>query len=337
MPNTNANAVERAWHRFAWRRVALVVLVCASTAAPAQEGPRQAPGRESGVLATVNGVPITEKQLAFYRLIRQIPESPTSEVHKKIVDQLIENELMRQFLADRRAAADPKRLAAAIAGVKADLRRRKIEPDKALRELGLGDAALRRELSLPLAWEGHLGRILTQQSIRDEFDRHRAEYDGTEVRASQIFIKAPADAPAEKVKAAEQELARVRADILSKKISFADAARKYSQAPSREQGGDLGYFAFRGPMPAEISRAVFSLQPGEVSAPFRSSFGVHLLTATDRRPGNLNLEDVRNRVIRKMSQDLWDQIVGQARAKAKIERRPAGGSQSASPDSAPAK
>jgi parvulin-like peptidyl-prolyl isomerase len=279
---------------------------------------------KSPVLVTVNGTPITENQAALYRLLHRLPDDPSPEARRKVVEQLVDNELMRQLLLDRRAEPDPKRLAAGIEALKADLRKRDKGSSKNSK-LEITDAALRRELFVPLAWEYHLGRVLTQTTLQEEFERHRAEYDGTEVRASQIFIKVAPQDPPEKAKEAEQKLASLRAEIARGKMSFADAASKYSEAPSAGNGGDVGYFPFRGPMPADVCRAVFALKQGEVSQPFRTPFGVHLYTVTEIRPGNLSLEDVRSPVIRRVASQLWDQLVAQARKTAKIEWQSAGG------------
>jgi parvulin-like peptidyl-prolyl isomerase len=289
----------------------------ADPATPTARGPRR--GDKSAVLVTVNGKPITENQAALYRLIHRLPDDATPEARKKITERLIENELMRQLLVDRRVEVEPKRLAAAVETFKAQIHRRGLQAEQTLRSLGFSDAALRRELFLPLAWQYYLGRAIAQSSIQQEFERHRSEYDGTEVRASQIFLKlAPSD-PESKVKAAEDKLARLRADITSGKLPFADAARQNSEAPSAAKGGDVGFFAYRGTMPAEVCRVVFALKKGELSQPFRTPFGVHLYTVTEIRPGNLSLEDVRPAVIRRLSTEMWDKLVAQARSTAKIE------------------
>ncbi len=181
---------------------------------------------------------------------------------------------------------------------------------------------MKRELFLPLAWDYHLGRVLTQSTLQAEFEKHRAEYDGTEFRASQIFLKLTPTDPASKAKEAEDKLARLRAEIAAGKISFADAARRDSEAPSAANGGDVGFFAFRGTMPADVCRVVFPLRKGEISQPFHTAFGAHLYTVTEIRPGNLSLEDVRlvghppalNRTL--------DRLIAQARTTA--ENRVAG-------------
>ncbi len=273
----------------------------------------------SAVLVTVNGKPITENQLAIYRFLHRLPAEGTAESRKADLEQLIENELLRQFLADRRAEVDPERLAAAVKAAKEQLKRENRDPDKLVSNSRLLDSLLRRELSLPMAWQVHLGRVLTQQTIRDEFERHKSEFDGSEVRASQIFLKLPESTDAAQVQAAREKLDRLRAEIVAGKISFADVARRDSQAPSAADGGDVGWFAFRGKMPPEICKVVFRLKPGEVSAPFRTKFGLHLYTVTKVRPGNLNLEDVRASMIARMSRNLWEEFAAQARKTAKIE------------------
>jgi peptidyl-prolyl cis-trans isomerase C len=307
-----------------WTLVVFFLGACCLLVAPhsaaAQTGPSGAVRRDnSAVLVTVNGTPITENQLSVYRFLRKLPSQGTAESRKADLAQLVENELMREFLADRRAEVDPKRLAAAVKTAKEQLKRQKRDPDKLIPSSSMLDALLRRELSLPMAWQIHLGRVLTPQAIREEYDRHHSELDGTEIRASQIFLKLPETADAAQMKAAEEKLAKLRAEISAGKISFADAARRDSQAPSAAEGGDVGWFAFRGKMPPEICRVAFRLKVGELSAPFRTKFGMHLYAVTQIRPGNLSLEDVRSTVIGRLSRELWGQFVSQMRKQAKID------------------
>lgn len=297
--------------------LAVAAATFSATSSPADSGASRRRD-QSPVIVTVNGTPITENQAALYRLLHRLPDDPAPEARRKLVEQLVDNELMRQLLQDRRAEPDPKRLPAGVEALKADLRRREKDSPKASK-LEITDAALRRELFVPLAWEYHLGRVLTQNTLQDEFERHRGEYDGTEVRASQIFIKVTPEDPPSKAKEAVEKLTALRAEIVGGKVSFAEAARKHSEAPSAEKGGDVGYFPFRGPMPADVCRVTFALKKGEVSQPFRTPFGVHIYTVTDIRPGNLSLEDVRSQVIRRVASELWDQLVAQARKTAKIE------------------
>ncbi len=90
-----------------------------------------------------------------------------------------------------------------------------------------------------------------------------------------------------KVSAAQEEEAKnklldLRARIL-KGESFADLAMKNSEDPSAQyNGGDLGYVG-RGAMVPQFEAMAFRLKAGEVSMPFKSQFGFHILQLLDRR------------------------------------------------------
>lgn len=63
---------------------------------------------------------------------------------------------------------------------------------------------------------------------------------------------------------------------------FAALAEEYSDCPSSQQGGDLGYFK-RGMMVKPFEDAAFSLNINEISEIVQSNFGYHIIKLTDRR------------------------------------------------------
>ena len=90
----------------------------------------------------------------------------------------------------------------------------------------------------------------------------------TEVRASHILVKS------------EQEAKDLLNEINNGK-SFADAAQEKSLCPSRQDGGDLGYFG-KGVMVKEFEDAAFSLDVGQISEPVQTQFGWHLIQLTGK-------------------------------------------------------
>ncbi len=62
---------------------------------------------------------------------------------------------------------------------------------------------------------------------------------------------------------------------------FGDVAKRYSQCPSGQRGGDLGEFS-PGQMVKEFDEVVFNEATGTVHGPVQTQFGYHLIEITDR-------------------------------------------------------
>ncbi len=74
--------------------------------------------------------------------------------------------------------------------------------------------------------------------------------------------------------------------------NFEELARSHSEDPgSAVNGGDLGW-ANPGDMVPEFENEMNRLEPGEISAPFRSPFGWHIVQVMERRQHD-NTEDVK--------------------------------------------
>ena len=86
---------------------------------------------------------------------------------------------------------------------------------------------------------------------------------------------------------AKRRLSELRDRILAGE-SFNDLALKYSEDPSaRQNGGEMG-FVGRGAMVPQFEAMAFKLRKGEISMPFKSSFGHHIMQLIDRRGNEYN-------------------------------------------------
>lgn len=85
---------------------------------------------------------------------------------------------------------------------------------------------------------------------------------------------------------AKAELTRIRSDIIAGKMTFADAALKYSKDYlSGANGGSLGY-AFPESYALQFAQTVAQSKQGVISAPFKTEFGWHILEVIGTRDGD---------------------------------------------------
>jgi peptidyl-prolyl cis-trans isomerase SurA len=99
--------------------------------------------------------------------------------------------------------------------------------------------------------------------------------------------------PTDSAKAAA--LARAREVLQEARVSdleFAELARRHSQGPSREQGGELGWVRRGGGFVEEFEDAVFALPPGLISEPVETEFGYHLILVERVRGGERRVRHI---------------------------------------------
>ena len=90
--------------------------------------------------------------------------------------------------------------------------------------------------------------------------------------------------------------AKIKIDSLALRIAageeFGEVALEGSDDPgTKANGGDLGWFR-RGAMVPEFDQIAFSLPDDQVSAPFRSGFGWHIMRVDRQRPGEVKARHI---------------------------------------------
>lgn len=107
---------------------------------------------------------------------------------------------------------------------------------------------------------------------------------------------------------------------------FAQLARDNSQDGSAANGGDLGW-ANQGMYVPEFEEVMNQLKPGQLSEPFVSRFGVHLVQLTERRTAQLTLREQRDAVRAMLRDKKLDEVyvnwTQEVRGRAYVELRDA--------------
>jgi len=273
-----------------------------------------------GTLVTVNGDELTDGDLKFLFLSRRIPEESWPVVRDRYIEILIDRALLKQFLKSRKLTASRLLVDQHIARVEKLIRRENLDVDEVLKSLGYTRQTFREEVALPLTWKAHASLVITQQALEKYWQQQKSHFDGTEVHAAHIVRKVADDTSAAGIEVIRKSLADLRDAVVSGETSFAEAAAEYSDSPSKKNGGDLGRFPFSGRMPLELTRVAFGLKVGEISAPFQTQFGIHILTVTAITSGELTLEDARPELFDALSEQLRQKLLLQLRKNATIER-----------------
>ncbi|MDC6180557.1 hypothetical protein C2I33_21560 [Ralstonia solanacearum] len=194
-----------------------------------------ADGLSAGVVATVNGTPITQAQLD--RAVAQTGAGANPNVVQALKQQLIARELFRQQAAKNPAYDKQPAVQQAV----------KETHDAAITQLWLKDNIK----PVPVTDEQVKARYdAIVASLGDKEYKARVIQVGDDVTASQVIAQ------------------------LKQGGDFAKLAQQYSTAPNKARGGEMDWVSFKVPleegktqnMPLPLAREISTLQPGAVSA-----------------------------------------------------------------------
>lgn len=295
---------------------------------PAAKAVAAPPADADEVCATINGQPLKKSEIRGYLSQFAIPPGEEVQAYQLAVTVLTNTELLTQFLKSTKIDIPAQQIDEEIAKIEKDVKESQgVDLKTALAETSTTIDEMRTRISQSLQWKKYVTTKATDAELKKYYDTNQDLFDSTRVKASHILISAKPDAsPAEK-EAVKAKLVAIKKDIEAKKISFKDAANKYSEDPSNQQtkaGGELdGYFPRKGMYVEPFAAAAFALKPNQISDPVETEYGYHLILVTDRKEGEkIKFEEVKDKILGQYAVDLQNQIVADARKSAKIDVKP---------------
>ena len=161
----------------------------------------------------------------------------------------------------------------------------------------------------------HIIKLVQRESTAD------ATY--TQQRARHILLRTTPQQPTEQM---VKRIEDIRKQIVGGQASFAQLARQYSEDGSGPRGGDLGWTA-PGQFVPEFEKALNALQPGEISPPVVTRFGVHLIQLIERKEVQLTdqqKKEAARQVLRERKfESTYEEWARELRAQAWVEIRDA--------------
>jgi peptidyl-prolyl cis-trans isomerase C len=319
-------------HRVAVAAIIGVGLLCF------QGADASAKSKSAAKVAKVNNVVIMQKDFdnAFRHVEKrmaaqgkELSDSQVLEIKKKILENIIDTELL--FQAAKKAGVKPPEENFKTQWDQIKNRMAKDAQFKAgIEEMNYSESELKEQIKRQMTIQKFVvDKFVTPAKVSSEevkayyTQNEKAFHSPEQIKASHILIKV--EPKADEAKRAE---AKKQIQDIQKKIKngedFAALAGKYSQCPSKSNGGDLGYFE-RGKMVKPFEDAAFQLKVGDVSDIVATDFGYHLIKVTDKKSeGTIPLEkaspNIENFLKQQKAQQEVTAFLKTQKEKSKVER-----------------
>ncbi len=134
---------------------------------------------------------------------------------------------------------------------------------------------------------------ITPEEVRQYFKsipKESLPIFGVELEVSQIIIKP--NVPEEEKQKVISKLNEFRTDVLVNGSSFFSKAVLYSEDPGSKSNGGFYKINRKSPMVKEFKDVAFSLQEGEISKPFETEFGWHIIMLEKIKGQELELRHI---------------------------------------------
>jgi peptidyl-prolyl cis-trans isomerase SurA len=266
---------------------AILIAVGGALAAPARASER--------VAAVVNNEVILESEVddALDQALTQYHVDPQDSaavagVRKEVLKQLVDEQVILAEAAKQGVTVTAAEVQQGVDQQMDQVRGRFPTEDdfkKALEQEKYTEASLRKkyqpEIRKQLIVMKMVGReVQSKTSVNDTevrafFESHRDSLGKSPERMKLASIVVQYEPDSAQVKRGKARADSLRGVIIKGK-PFAEVAATASDDPSGQRGGDLGTFE-RGTMVPEFEDVAFRLKPDEISAPFRTRFGWHIV------------------------------------------------------------
>ncbi len=258
----------------------------------------------TGPIATVDGDEVTAERFndAVFEQVERLPfpiqPSMVEEFRSQAVDAVINQFLIDRRLAEENIEVTDEDVDALIEQFKAGMGGDDEMYKMQLEMMGIDEDDFREQLVEHARLEKFLEQEydlgIDEEELRQMFEQFKHQFEqGDQVHARHILVKVDQDADDEAVAEAEARAASIAEQAQADDADFEELAREYSEGPTADRGGDLGFFSRQDMVPA-FSDAAFSMEAGDVSEPVRSPFGFHVIQVVDTKEGQeADFDEVR--------------------------------------------
>ncbi|MGV1098844.1 peptidylprolyl isomerase [Thiovibrio sp. JS02] len=310
------------------------ILAFGFTASFALAAPEKKPAE---VAAFVNGEPILAVAVdgemngilrRFYAQGQKPTEAEMGSIRESALEKMIKLELLSQASKKAGIAVNAADVDNELNGYKKGFPDEK-EFAKALEATGMSEADLKKQIGKNFAIQKFIdsqfkGKVqVNEKDAKDFYSSNKEKFEQPEmVHARHILIQAKeGDSKADKERKREK-LAQIKKELKGG-ADFADLAKRFSEGPSKEQGGDLGFFA-RGQMVKPFEKAAFSMMPGDVSDIVETEFGYHLIKLEEKRQAKtVSFDEAKAKITSYLAQEKLNENIeaylAEAKGKAEIK------------------
>jgi len=224
-----------------------------------------------------------------------------SSIRREVLESMIRRELLYQGARKSGIKSDENAIKRDINSLKQQFSG-ETEYKNELSRRGINEEVLRARMVRNSLVQKYVdkeftGKVnVTDKEIHDYYQKNIDFFKQPfQMRISHIFIQSDAKSSDSRKKELRGKAEKILKNLKDDQ-DFADLAREYSDGPTKNNGGDLGYLR-KGQLEKQFESKVLALKKGEITDIIETEYGFHIFKVTDIKPETiLAYENVKEKV-----------------------------------------
>jgi parvulin-like peptidyl-prolyl isomerase len=261
-------------------------------------------------VAVVNGAPIEKDefdgevfliQKTVLGLGKPLSCEQVSLIRREVLESMIRRELLYQTARKSGIKPDENAINKDINSLKQQFSG-ETEYKNELSRRGINEEVLRARMIRNSLVQKYMDKEftdkvnVTDKEIQDYYQKNIDLFKQPfQMRVNQIFIQSDSKGGDSRKKELRGKAEKILKNLKDDQ-DFADLAREYSDGPTKNKGGDLGYLR-KGQLEKQFESKIFALKKGEITDVIETEYGFHIFKVTDIKPETiLAYENVKEKV-----------------------------------------
>jgi peptidyl-prolyl cis-trans isomerase C len=292
----------------------------------------------SKIAVEIDGIKLTKTQLdadmekKLVTLKSQIPpeslEQAKTEIRKGLIEEFVVRTLLNKEIVAKKVTAAEKEIADILEEMKKQLPPG-VTMDEMLKKNNLDPAKMREEITMniqinKLVMKDLGGKVkIADKEVSDFYNKNLDKFKQPESVHARHILVSKAAGDTEKIKTDKKSKAEDLRKQLVAGADFAELAKKNSDCPSKENGGDLGTFS-RGQMVKPFEDAAFTQEKNVIGPVVETDFGYHIIQVLEHKVAQVTKLDgetkkqIETFLERQKQQGAFDTMMKKLKASANI-------------------
>lgn len=272
-------------------------------------------------IAIVDGIPISYKQFTIHyadfvqahkeeNQTEDVTHSERDEIKCEVVNKLIDRQLLIAYGKRKNYLPNIEEVTKRFNNLTQEFKNRK-EFEKTLGSLDLNEQELMQEITNQLIIDHVIQKEINtklqfdDKELHEFYDYNQQHLTAITFEVFHIFMRLEDEYTEDENRRVNEQMKHIL-HLIDEGVPFEELAKRFSQCPSSDRGGSLGYFTIE-EIDHLFENQIKRIEPGYISQIVETQYGFHVvMIGHEKEPSEQNFEEIKDSLRENLYEMLYE-------------------------------